>query len=201
MRYLSLIICILLIFVNAFGQVSNRRERAISFETTLDATDTDMITISNAQNTGKGTYTTIVWVDSLDGASDSLLIEYRRSWYPVALTDTLFLGPDGGFGLNAAGSAEGDTITGANLWTYTAYAITGGSAQSWKTLQVYGGPAGSLDDFDNDFDWEHGRRYECIFDFDGYNWRYLQVRVTKTANDSTVGNADSCRVHFQIDID
>ncbi|MHC4676626.1 MAG: hypothetical protein ACYTBZ_29430 [Planctomycetota bacterium] len=199
-----LLACLLLTNIG-WGQATGFQRRAWSYAVTLDATDADTISMPNLTygNTGKATYTTIVWVDSLDGSSDSLLIQYRRAWInvgPVA-TDTLFLGAGWGKGLSKSGTAAGDTIIGAALWDYAAYAKDAGAACDWTDLDVYCGPSGTLDQFDNDFNWMHGRRYECILDFDGYNWRYVQLKFTKTGDDSTTGDADSIKVWIELDID
>ena len=204
MKYLLtvLTLCLLLFSIEVNAQADKFRKGEREYSGTFDATDADTISIANPEVTGDKTYTLVVWLDSLDGSSDSTLIQYRRAWRNAGTggSDTLFLGASWKTG-DGAGTAAGDTITGAALWDYCAYAIDAGSAQSWSTLKVHGGADGSLDDFDNDFDWRHGRRYECEFDFNGYNWRYLQLKLTKTADDSTVGTADSCKWNAELDID
>lgn len=176
MKYLLtvLTLCLLLFSTEVNAQATNFQRNVVVNKTfIMDSTTTDTIVIGLPNNRGKATFAAYLSLDDLlEGAG------YTASHDCLLIQYRPMKGP----GL-------ADTLV-----------SSAGGGITWKNLQIYNGPAGSLTDFDNAITWVDSVNYMCAFDMDGLPWRHIEMLFTQSVTDCTTKD-DCTRVTIDFDVD
>jgi hypothetical protein len=174
MRYLSILLASLFVWSTlAFGQSPMGFQRKVWYKESisLDSTAAETLQIQLPYDRGKGLLAFYIRCD------DTECTDTTATHDSLAFDYRPMVGPSA---------------------SDTCYGSTG--AMSWTPLSIYNGPSGSLDDFDNAITWVDSAWYMCVVDMDGYPWRYIELKITQTANDCTECD-DSTDIDLYMDID
>ena len=191
MKHLATLLSLLLIAGSAFAQrgvqggVTNFQRNYVNGDSvTLDSTTVDTLSIQLPNNRGKAVFAMYVMLDDIslnepgDATHDSIEIKYRPRM--------------------------------ANTSTSVLYQSDGTRGLVWKDLQIYNGVNQALVDWDYTTtgaagnNWGDSVYYKCVFDLDGYPWRYIDVLFSQTANDCLNADgvtADCTKIKIYFDID
>lgn len=173
MKYLWILaICLFFAFGDVFAQATNFQWKAWYQESVdLDSTDAETLSVPLPWNRGKGVIAFYIRCDDTNATNGHATHDSLKFDYRPMVA-----------------SGRGDTLIGST------------ALFSWTPLSIYNGPSGSLDDWDNAISWTDSAWYMCVVDMDGYPWRYIELKITQTANDCTECD-DSTDIDIYMDVD